>query len=195
MKKLLIVLSFTFLLQVISAKELGVGSSDFRKVNWGMSMELVKRSETAKFYPEEETDQILIYRTNIASLETFLSYYFVKDSLVKAKYLLDEKHSNKNLHINDFKTLKSKLKEKYGSPDDEDVIWRNDLYKDDSKDWGLAVSLGHLLYYATWETNGASIIVLLDGDNYTIRNQIEYISKKYGYLIDEQNKKKALDDF
>jgi hypothetical protein len=195
MKKLIIVLSLTFLLHAINAKELGIGSSDFRRVNWGSSKATVKQNETAKLLPEEETKNILIYSTNIASMETYLSYFFLKDSLVKAKYLLNEQHSNKNNHISDFKTLKSNLTSKYGSPDEEGIIWTNELYKDDPEDWGLAVSIGHLLYYASWETVSTEITVMLNGENYSITNQIEYVSRKYGYLIDEYQKKKTLDDF
>jgi hypothetical protein len=195
MKKLIIILSLIFLLHAIDAKESDTGSTDFRKVNWGMSKAQIKLTETASPIRVEKKEQYLFYKTSIASLDTYLAYYFLKDSLVQAKYLINEEYSNENTYITDFKTLKSQLKLKYGIPDTDDTIWKNDVYKDVPSLWGAAIHLGHLIFSATWETDVTSITIMLDSYDDTIRNQIEYISREYGYLIDEHNKKQTLDDF
>ena len=149
---------------------------DFRKTNWGMNKEQVKKTEKGKIVEEDEN--ILTYQGNVAGLDCFVVYIFAEGKLVRAKYVFTETHSNKNDYILDYNKLKEILIKKYGKPIEDSQLWRNDLYKDDYQNWGFAVSLGHLVYFALWETPSTSIAMMLDGENYEINLQIEYLSKE-----------------
>lgn len=59
------------------------------------------------------------------------------------------------------------------------ILAENHTNKNDYiSDWGTAISLGHLVYYSTWETNETEIASILSGENYRISCVIEYSSRK-----------------
>jgi len=57
-------------------------------------------------------------------------------------------------------------------------LWKNDLYKDDKSHWGMAISVGHLVYAVQWETPTTEIGIMLMGNNYKINLGIFYESKE-----------------
>jgi len=149
---------------------------DFRKTNWGMSKEQVKATENKK--PDFEEDNVLAYKVKINGDDYFCAYSFLKDKLHNAGYAFAEKHTNRNLYIDDYKKLKELLIKQYGKPLTDRTTWDSDLYKDDISEWGFAVSLGHLSYGATWETSATYITLGLNGDNYKINLLLAYDSKE-----------------
>ena len=161
----------------------------FRSTKWGMSTKEVAETEQNK--PLKEDDDALMYEDNISGIDAYILYFFVQDRLVRAKYIFVDKHTNKNDFIADYKTLKRVLTEKYGSPYDDNVVWKNDLYKGDTSEWGFAVSLGQLAYVEKWETPETTIYHLLYGENYEISHVVEYSSKALEDL--EESKKKQAD--
>jgi hypothetical protein len=148
---------------------------DFRKTNWGFSMDQVKNSESLSLVREEQN--ALMYKGTLSDLDCYVVFVFAKGKLVRTKYVIVEEHSNKNDYIRDYESLKRLLSNKYGTPIQDKTIWRNSLYKDDREEWGFAVSLGHLVYLSTWETSETEISDFLYGDNYEISLGIEYSSK------------------
>jgi len=166
---------------------------DFRKTTWGMSKEKVKQAETAKL--EKDNGDLLIYSGVVSSMNVLIVYIFVDNQLVRAKYTFLEEHTNKNDYISDYKSINSALTEKYGNPNSDKEYWNNDLYKDDYDKKGFAVSMGHLKYYASWETAITEITAALTGDNYKIRHVTEYVSKKLSALEDQKKKEKNKSDF
>jgi len=161
----------------------------FRKTQWGMSAAEVISSEESK--PIKEDTDAVMFKDRISGLDTFILYIFVQNRLVRAKYIFTDKHTNKNDYIDDFKNIKGVLAQKYGRPSEDNVLWRNDLYKDDHDEWGMAICVGHLMYAAKWETPGTSIINLLYGENYEVTHIVEYSSKALAGL-EESEKKKAV---
>jgi hypothetical protein len=150
------------------------GTMDFRKTTWGMSKSQVKATEVG---PPDERDDVLSYSIEIAGMRCFLVYIFVEDKLVRAKYRFAAEHSNKNDYIEDYLDLKKTLEKKYGELKEDDVLWKDNLYRKDSSERGFAVSLGHLSYYSEWDTENTAILLFLTGENYTIKLGIEYSSK------------------
>ncbi|WP_283652608.1 MULTISPECIES: hypothetical protein [unclassified Paenibacillus] len=69
-----------------------------------MSKEQVKASEDMKV--EEEDHESIAYYSKILGLESGLMYFFVDDQLVRAGYLVTEKHTNKNDYIENYNDLK-----------------------------------------------------------------------------------------
>jgi hypothetical protein len=128
-------------------------------------------------------------------MEALIIYNFVNNQLVRARYSFLQKHTNKNDYISDYKAINNALTEKYGNPTSDKEHWGNDLYKDDYDKKGFAVSLGHLKYFAGWETSTTDITSALTGDNYEIRHVTEYVSKKLTALEDQKMKEKNKSDF
>ena len=174
-------------------KDLISAKDHFRKASWGMSKAQVKATEPEK--PEHETDDELFYPDKILNMKVYAAFLFTHDKLVMGKYIVIDEHTNKNDFILDYERLKDALCEKYGDPKDQDRVWRDNLYKKDFSDWGLAVSIGHLKYTATWETEDTIVFLLLAGENYDIKLIVEYISKElreYNLKFRQEKEKKKL---
>lgn len=161
----------------------------FRKTNWGMGKDEVKKSEPLAPVREEENG--IIYKTVLLGKNVLLAYAFQDNKLVRAKYILAEEHSNKNLFISDFEEFVKALTKKYGEPKSNDHYWLKDLYKNKISEWGLAISLGHLAYYAQWSTKPTKITAWLTGDNYSITCGIEYDSNELAEFDKKAMEKKA----
>lgn len=168
-------------------------SSNFRGTVWGMSKQKVKSIEKLKII--KDTGNILIYKGKVANLNTYIVYIFVNNKLVRTKYIIRELHTNKNDYIFDYKKIKRILTKKYGPPKSDKQIWLNNLYKTDTEDWGLAISIGHLKYYSEWETDDSIILLALFGDNYKITLGVEYVSKELRNLEKKVNEEKTLNEF
>jgi len=162
---------------------------DFRKTNWGMSKEQVKATEDKK--PDFEADDRLFYNLKINGDDYICVYQFLEDKLYSGSYRFTGKHVNKNLYIDDYKKLKKILTKKYGKPIGNRVRWKNDLYKDDKNEWGMAISIGDLEYWAWWKTPTTEICLLLTGDNYKITLDIHYHSKKLKEWANKIKEEKA----
>ena len=178
--------------------EQGVSSEneeyDFRKTNWGIGKEEVKATEDKK--PDFEDDTTLSYKVTISGKDFNCIYSFLKDKLYNSGYFFTGEHTNKNLYIYDYEELKETLTKKYGKPkSDLGTLWKNDLYKDDKSQWGFAVSLGHLVYGARWETPTTKITLALKGDNYKIMLILGYNSKELEEWVKQAEEKEASKDF
>jgi len=166
---------------------------DFRKTNWGMTKEQVLASEIAELMPKDE-DRAISFKGSVNDLDCWIMYVFAYDTLIKARYHIYEEHSNKNEYITDYEKLKEKLNSKYGEPTKDRTTWLNSLYKDNSKDWGLAVSIGQLVYFSEWDTESTQVWLMLQGDNHEIQFTIEYTSIKYSYLDKKLEEEKQMDE-
>jgi hypothetical protein len=158
------------------------GDTDFRKAKWGMSVAQVKATESGK--PDEiqkGQKKLLVFQDDVSGVPCKVAYIFVNDKLVRAKYRDIADHVNKNAYLSDFEHLYSALRKKYGESE-EKTIWVDNLYRNDPDEWGMAVSTGHLLKYASWETTTTTITIGLSGDHFEIDLQIEYKSKELSSL-------------
>lgn len=184
---------FVVIIIALLAKPIFAGGYDFRKTRWGMSMEQVKASESLKVAQTEKN--MLAYRTNIIGKNVFIIYYFVHNKLFQARYALLDSHTNKNDFITDYNDFKKILTRKYGIPDQDRTIWRNDLYKNDPSNWGMAVIVGNLVYISNWQTHDTEITCLLGGDNFKATCGVEYKSKKLEQLERKAAEKNAISNF
>ena len=178
MKKYFSILLIVLLILVIStlalfAKEV---KYDFRETTWGMSKEQVKETEDRK--PDYEENAMLSYNVNIFGGNYYCFYSFSEDKLCNGGYFFMEEHTDKNLYINDYMELKGIITKEYGKPIMDEIIWKNDLYKDEKSEWGTAISVGDLEYWALWETLNTKIGLILDGVNYEISLILSYDSKE-----------------
>jgi hypothetical protein len=124
-------------------------------------------------------NNLLIYQDYIGGFDCRINYNFLEDKLFQSFYLFNEKHTNKNLYIDDYEELKEILTKNYGKPKIDKVTWKNDLYKSDKQNWGTAISMGHLIYETSWETSTTKINLKLSGDNLEIIGYVIYLTLVY----------------
>jgi hypothetical protein len=169
----------------------------FRKVHFGITIDSCKDIETASFGEESELKglKLVTYSTSVFDLNAILVYIFAKDTLTRAKYSFTDSYVSQNNYIKDYLAIKEKLTEKYGKPLKDEKIWIDDLYKDNPNDYGMAVSAGHLVYYAKYDLDCMNITVLLKGENFKISISVEYSSNKYNSLEDKVKKDAEKDDY
>lgn len=169
----------------------------FREVRWGMSEREVRATETDQ--PIHTSKNALVYNGSVAGLPCNVIYIFARDKCVRGKFQLLPTHSNENEYISDYENIKELLINKYGpfigpSEDNSDYFWRNDLYTDDYQNWGMAVSIGHLVFMSKWQTEDTDIGLILSGDNYEVTLIIEYVSKEFESLEDIEIRESKLAD-
>jgi len=125
---------------------------------------------------------LLTYSDVVAGIACTVAYIFADGQLVRAKYIETAGHSNNNDYISDYETLQSAVIKKYGDPSQNETFWKNDLYKSDPQEWGMAVAVGHLVKASRWETSRTVIGLILEGDNYDVTLSLEYMSKQLAPL-------------
>jgi len=192
-----LVAGVTLILAAQTSPGLTAPTTDFRKANWGMTQAQVVATESTKpsLVDGRGGEVVVRYDSFIfAGMACRLVYIFAGDKLVRAKYVFQREHSDKNDFLGDFTTVDPFLVEKFGKPSAEHVFWKNDLYKDEPRNYGLAASMGHLQYLTRWKDLRTVISHVLTGDNHVITHEIEYVSVELEQLEDqvlqEQAKKK-----
>lgn len=170
---------------------------DFRKTNWGMNKKEVGEAENAvAFKYEDETYVGESYEGNVGGLDCYINYYYIGEKLARAEYDFGYEATAEYLCIENYKQLKEKLMRKYGEPIQDEYIWIDDVYKDDHKNWGKAVSQNYLLCYARWETNTTRITIILSNRGYgNIGLAIKYRSKELRKFEEEFKEKETLEVF
>jgi len=147
----------------------------FRDTRWGMSKNQVFELEGRPTHHEKSYGlETIKYRKKAIGLDCSIEFIFAGNKLIKAKYIFLEEHKHKNQYISDYKKIKDWLTEKHGMAQGSNVTWRNDLYKEDYSNWGLAVSLGHLEYGSLWKNQEVEIFLSLSGENNKLSLKTEY---------------------
>lgn len=190
---LIVVLLTCLTLTVFATEEV---KYDFRKTNWGMSIEEVKLTEDKK--PGGESDTAIAYKVKIDGKDFICLYQFLENKLFFSGYNCKEEHTNYNIYIDDYEDLKEILTKKYGKPIKDEEMW------DSFSEWelkaykqnlGNSISVGFLTYFAIWETLTTRIELILDGDNYEINLRIRYISKELEGWVEKIKEEKAKSEF
>ena len=189
-KSIAIVISFAILFCLVSVNatepiitiinpsgEIETFYPDFQNSYWGMTYEEVLEAEgniTWNGQMDLGSISVYYYLTYTAGMESLISFFFNNGELQRGVITFLEDHSNDNLYIEDYNTIKRKLIEKYGNETEGGMIWRDDFYKDNTSRYGIAVSIGDLVYLANWETETTKIALQLSGDNYDSSLYIMY---------------------
>lgn len=148
-------------------------SQDVRKCRWGMSMDSVKKVETAKPIKVMDNPNSLSYSAAIDGYDFNIVYYFERNRLFKCLMHYTGVHSNAETYYENFLRIADKIDGKYGSHIDG-TKWKDDLYKDDEKKYGFAASYGSVTFLYNWETVKASITLILTGDNFKCNMGVVY---------------------
>jgi hypothetical protein len=166
---------------------------DFRHTRWGMAQKEVIGSEE-KMDPVEKTENLLRYKAQILGKNVELLYIFVQDMLVGSAYKLDDNYLNSHHFIGTYNKFKEALTRKYGQPDKDATTWLKDTYKYDPSKWGLALSLGHTEYAASWNTQQTAIECSLREQNYYVLCLVKYWSTQHWSLSNDFRKAEKPED-
>lgn len=169
--------------------------ADFREAVWGMTQAQVIATERNRPVRTSESGGEIVLQygaSNMGAMNGRPIYIFANDKLVRAKFLVEEEHSDNNEFIRDFHEVESLLREQYGKPKDERAIWEDDSTQDETKNYldqdratassilpsdrlvGLALALGHLRLYTIREGGRTKVLHVLAGADHQITHQIEY---------------------
>lgn len=169
--------------------------ADFRGAAWGMTRAQVMATEPNRPFRVSESDSEVVLQydaSRLGALHGRPIYIFAKDRLVRAKFVIDEEHSDRNEFIRDFHVIESVLKERYGKPKEERAVWEDDATQQETKNYldqdratpssifpsdrlvGLAVALGHLRLYTIREDSRTRVLHVLAGADDQITHQVEY---------------------
>jgi len=103
-------------------------------------------------------------------------YIFAKDKLVRTKYIFQQEHDKKNDYLADFTMVDAFFMGTMERPTTQRVAWYNETYKGEPQKYGVAVSLGQLLYSTQWKGARTIVTHALSGENGTITHEVEYVS-------------------
>lgn len=138
---------------------------DFREGNWGDSAETIKEREEAELL--EDSEEGLAYNTQVLGMNMIGCYLLDNNKLYQGIYILQDYYQDENEYIETYHKLQDGLKEKYGEPKSDDMIWNNVIYdKDEPEKYGMAVVMGELQYASMWYTadNKTRIELYLSGE-------------------------------
>ena len=124
--------------------------ADFHYSTWGMSKEEVIQAET-ELTLVDAGEYLIAEDAVIAQADASLLFEFNEGKLVSGVVRFKTQHSNENLYLDDYGTIKDSLTEKYGTPSVDKKEWKDTLYQNDPEDWGFAVSLGDLALISGWK--------------------------------------------
>jgi len=152
---------------------------DFRNTSWGMDRAQVVVTEGM---PPNQTAErggeiVLRYESaRLAGIFCRVVYILARDKLVRTKYVFQQEHSDKNDFLSDFVRVDAFLIGMMESPTEQRVLWRNEVYKTEPQHYGIAVSLGQLLYSTQWKGTRTIVTHALTGENGVITHEVEYAS-------------------
>ena len=186
-------LAVIFILSISVQATLSWGESyTFRNTRWGMSVEDVIAAES-KLDPIEKSEHRIKYKTQVLGKNVELVYQFVQNKLIGSSYKLDDNYLNSKHFLDSYRKFKAGLTQKYGPAQKESTNWQNDELRNISSKRGLALSLGHVEYLASWETPDTKISCILKEDNYYVLCSVNYWSREFSVLQKVPQKEEVLD--
>ncbi len=151
-----------------------------------MSQEEVIDSEGAKL--KFQNNRRLAFQTKVLDKQMAVEYFSAGDKLCRAGYTLIERYLNENRYVADYMDFKEVLYGKYGEPVEDKTVWKNNIFKSNSSQWGVAVAAGYLSFFSIWETDDTMIQASLTGGNFNVSCVIVYKSKKLIHLENQLEK-------
>ena len=148
MKKVLFLLMFPVLC---------FGQGDFRKMNWGQSVEDLKKA-----YPEEQFFKtksdgfdVQTHSGTLAGIDVQILYMYQDNKLCAGMYVFKNMGKDLQLNLNDYITISNILKQKYTITNEDK--WFNETWKGNPDDLKLALMMKHVNLKETAQ-NGNTLI-------------------------------------
>jgi len=155
---------------------------------WG----LVRDPKSYQFTSKQDPK---ILQTQILGKNVELDYLFVQNKLIGSSYKLEDNYLNPEHFIVTYQKFKDALTQKYGPAQKDEIVWLNDVYRNQRRKRGLALSLGHVEYHTSWETPDTMISCRLKERNYYVECLVEYWSKELSVLQQKLKNEEKIDPF
>ena len=163
----------------------------FRNFNWGDTKDKVISDEGT---PADDEGEYIFYPAKLGTDDVQVFFRFLGDKLVEGGYLFSKDHYNKDFYTRDFDRYSELLEKKYGEPVTDDTLWGNDLYKDDRSEWGMAASLGYVMFIENWYHGETEIIHSLSGSNGDCTHMVEYNGIGTSKQVEKMEEMEVLDN-
>lgn len=148
----------------------------FRSSGWGDSPSQVLTAEASE--PLQGNDEILLYESRVGGFPVKVMFNFVNGFLQTGMYRFEQTHSDPSGFMDDFDSLQSMLKSKYGRPQETQDFRQDHLVKYASEQYGLSTPRGDKTVFAKWRDGETSLGLLLTGDNNSIQLSAIYRSHR-----------------
>lgn len=145
---------------------------DFRKSNWGMSLEEIKASEKTTVH-EEKTDY-LSYVTPMGASTLKTEFFFVDNKLAKIESHINQKVDDFSYYLTLYNQLLKIYTKKLGEPKTTQQWSHVDLMDeyDRPNRWIVALEEGHVGLVSEFNTNRTNAVIILASPHI-------YFDKKY----------------
>lgn len=149
----------------------------FRGMAWGSTQEQVITSMEKE--PVFRSPDTLVYHDFISGMLVDAVFVFADDQLTRGKYIFSTKHQHENTYLEKFRDVEDMLTRKYGESAISETTWHNTMFKHVHKDYGLAISMGHMSMLAGWKIGCVKFTHTLSGGNGQIIHGMEYYHIKW----------------
>ncbi|GJM14804.1 MAG: hypothetical protein DHS20C13_01310 [Thermodesulfobacteriota bacterium] len=165
-----------------------VAKYDFRRANWGMSIQEVKESEEME--PVLESENTLDYSIFLMGMQVQIGYTFKDDELIRAGFFFLTKPDTNNKYIETYTKLQEELKEVNGKPILETEQQIDPSQTIDPEKKAEAVCNGDLLYATQWDLPKTDIQLILRGEDSECKLTIIYLSEEgFRQILEDRSNK------
>lgn len=164
--------------------------NDFRTTKWGMNKNQVLALEYADL--KVNNPNLLTYDGAVAGFPAYIDYIFTGGKLSEGGYKFHQEHENHDVYLEDYRSLKALLTEKYGQPDADTEEWLFNQYKDQPELRGKAMARGHLTFSTSWSTENTLVTMSLKGKDYAVSFDLNYKTLNLKKEMDRIKQKQKL---
>jgi hypothetical protein len=135
-----------------------MAQSAYRNFIWGVSPQDVKKFEKAAFYKEENGSLYFLEMRN--KTRVLLRYDFQDGKLWRARHEYVELfNSTPHNLLSNILAEEESLSKIYGSPVRQQLIWKDDLYKNYPQFWGRAYGSRDLRFETQWQKDDTQVVL------------------------------------
>lgn len=155
-----------------SAKEL----SPLRHFVWGATPEDIRKFETATFYNKDATSEYYVERLD--EFNRTIRYDFRDGVLWRGYYGYNElDHPDSMTIMRRAADFQIALEQIYGKPTSDELVWKNNRYRGDSRWLGIAMRTGDVKVRVTWLLPGTKVV--MESYDNGAAYELGYTAEKY----------------
>ena len=144
----------------------------FSGVPWGSSRDQIVAVMGRE--PAFADEHVVVFEDHISGMPVNAIFYLFDNQLTRGDYVLSTNYPYENMYLDAFRDIEERLTIKYGDPAISDMVWNNNMFKYVQKDYGLAISLGHMSMLSGRKIGCVRFNHTLSGGNSQIVHEIQY---------------------
>lgn len=155
------------------APTLAPEESNFRNLQWGMTLEEVITAEGAGY--KTLSDTVIQYaRIREEDYPADAEYEFTDNQLSCATFYIQPGYEDNNEYITTYESLIAKFTKRYGAPSSSEKSWATENLENDPSQYAAAVLSGNLVWRTGWDLHDTQIRLVLSRRNKEICIGIRY---------------------